>query len=118
MKLDTPGCGVTESAAASTRAEAKGVHTWPKGSTMVRFHIASADPRVKSPGTPRRRQVPGTFCAGSAVIAQGPDVRSTAVPVESPGLISWNSASERLRLVRLKRYPSSPPKIGYFSVLK
>ena len=87
-KLDTPGSGVIDIAAASTRAEAKGVKTWPHESTMLRRHSASADPRVESPGMPRSRQLAGTFWAESAVGAHGPDVRSSVVSVESDGLIS------------------------------
>src|SRR5215813_1122471 len=96
MKLATPGSGVTETAAASTRANANGVHTSPIGSTRVRRHSASAEPRVKSPGTPRSRQLAGILTSGLATGVHRFKARAFKV-------IGLKSASERLRLVRLKR---------------
>src|SRR5215471_4868821 len=112
MKLETPGWLLTESASASRRAETKGVNTSPSGSTMLRRQFTSPDPRVKSPGTPRSKQLAGILTAGSAVAGvHAPEANASKV-------IALKSACDRLRLVRLKLYPSSPPRIGCLSTLE
>src|SRR5262245_42509993 len=107
MKFDTPGSFLIEAAAMPPRSDANGVNSWPMGSTIVRFQVTSAEARVYSPGMPRSRQLAGVLNAGSAVVGVH------RLLVMAFWLMASNSAESRLRLIRLARYDSSPPRIGW-----